>query len=256
MRWWVSDPERWERELHDMDVWFPDWEYFEDVQYGPSREPFLICVWEGELQPLPDDGDEATKILADLNHDRTLLVDRGGVLLHPQGCTGSHEVPDPLRGRSDYGVKFRLRAEHLPPPAHPKVYGLRPYLGPELYYTQGHVNLDCSLCPYTITDDDWNGERDTIARYLRHGVSILLAKHLYWQWTREATGTGVWPGKKGPHGLSEAIIEAQKRPPTVQCRCGSGRAYRNCHMEEDNHTMRTHLLGSAGPGVRPRFQPP
>lgn len=229
-----------------MGAWFPDWEYFEDVHYKPSGEPFLIRVWEGELQPLPDDGDEAVKILADLEKDRWLRVARGGTLQHPQECNGPHQVPIPLRARSGYAIRFNLRAEQLPPPAHPKVYARYPHLGPELYHTQGHVNQDGSLCPYTIGDDEWSGQRDTLARYLFHGVSFLLAKHLYWQWTREATGIGIWPGTRGPHGTFEAILEALKRPPTNPCRCGTGKPYRDCHMEGDKHIIRTNPLGLLG----------
>ncbi len=196
-------------------------------------EPVLVLGWEGELQPLPADPSEAQKLLADLAADRTVLVDQGGLLRHPTECAGPHEVPTPLLNRDDYGVAFRLRVEQFQPPAHPKVYSVRPYLGPELFHTQGHVNGDGSLCPFTATDDEWNGEGDTLAKYLRQGVAALLAKHLYWQWTR-----GLWPGSKGPHGEFEAAQEALRRPRTLQCRCGSGRPYEYCHRAADERMVR------------------
>ncbi len=236
MRWWAADPGRWERELSEMRVWFPEWKSYESVRereiltrQGFVKEPVLVLVWEGALQPLPDGQDEAVKILADLAENRTVLVDRGGMLRHPPDCAGAHVVPQPIRERQEYGVAFWLRAEHSLPPAHPEVCALRPFLGPELYYTQGHVNQDGTLCPYTSSDDDWNGQSDTLAKYLRHGVSIFLAKHLHWEWT----GKGIWPGHRGPHGTREAITESMRRPPTVQCRCGSGRPYSECHRDAD-----------------------
>lgn len=227
MRWWIADPDRWEREIHDMGAWFPDWQYDLGVHYHLTGEPFLIIVWEGELQPLPDSEQEAVKILAHLKKDSEVIVGRGGTLLHPPACTDpDDDMPAQVRGRSDYGTRFALRTEQFAPPAHPKVYSDRPHLGPELYETQGHVNRDGSLCPYTATDEDWNGRRDTLALYLRRGVSILLAKHLYWTWT------GNWPGQRGPHGEIEADAEARQRPPNVQCWCGSGKPYRDCHKKK------------------------
>ncbi len=245
MRWWVDDPGRWERELLDMGLWFPDWELGEDVaerEYptaqGAVKEKLLVRVWEGELHPLPADHDEAVKILADLAADRVVLVERAGVLRHNGTCAGAHVVLEPLRGRSDYATAFWLRAYQFAPPAHPKVYALRPWLGRELFHTQGHVNGDGSLCPFFAPDDVWNGVEGTLARYLRTGVSILLAKHLYWQWTREAMGTGIWPGRRGPHGLLEAMLESMYRPLMTQCRCGSGRPYGDCHRELDKEILR------------------
>jgi len=223
-----------------MGAWFPDWQHFEAARErqvpagrGFVREPVIILVWEGELQPLPDDPSEATNILADLAADRDVLVAQGGTLQHLESCMYPHNVPESIHAQGEYGVRFLLQAEHLAPPAHPNVYSLRPYLSPELYNTQGHINRDGTLCPFTGTDDGWNGGRDTLAAYLKRGVAILLAKHLYWQWIWEATSNGIWPGWSGPHGEVQAALEAMKRPPTVQCRCGSGRPHGVCHRPLD-----------------------
>lgn len=231
-----------------MHAWFPGWTRYESVakrecltSQGFVMEPVLVLVWEGDLQPLPNDTSEAVNILADLAEDRTVLVQQGGLLRHSADCVFPHAVPEPLQNRDDYGVVFHLRVEHPQPPAHPKAYALRPSLEPELYHTQGHVNADGSLCPYTATDDDWNGHRDTLAKYLRQGLSILLAKHLYWEWTGAATRNGVWPGIKGPHGDYQAALEALRRPPTVQCRCGSGRPHKDCHIKLDQRIVRDPL---------------
>jgi len=245
VRWWVDDPGRWEREVLDMGRWFPDWEYGEDIAerdrltaQGVAREKLLVRAWEGELRPLPTAHDEAVKILADLAADRVVLVERAGVLRHHHRCAAAHVVPGPLRNRTDYEASFRLRAHQFAPPAHPKVYALQPWLGPELFRTQGHVNGDGSLCPIFAPDEVWNCVEGTLARYLRTGVSILLAKHLYWQWTRDATGIGIWPGQRGPHGLLDGILGSMRQSPDTQCRCGSGRPYAGCHMEPDKEFLR------------------
>lgn len=193
----------------------------------------IVRVWEGELQPLPDDPQEASYILADLEQDRQVTVDVDGILRHDPTCTQPHgNLPAAVQSQRHYSERFLLRAEHWAPPAHPKVYALRPYLGPELYFTQKHLNLDGSLCPYTPTDDEWNGGQDTLSMYLRRGVSIFLAKHLYWKWTA-ANGSGRWPGRSGPHGELQAVLQALSRRPTVQCRCGNGRRYQDCHRPFD-----------------------
>lgn len=220
-----------------MGEWFPDWEYYDSVRMGEAGEPLLVRVWEGELAPLPAESEEAAKILSDLNEDRTVLVERGGVLKHDPHCTGAHGSPDAIRNHTDFAVGFRLMAEHPAPPAHPKVYALRPRLGAELFHTQGHVNGDGSLCPFFPPDGEWDGTKDTLAKYLRAGVSILLAKHLYWQWTREVTGAGIWPGARGPHGRFEAILESLQRSLAAQCRCGSGKPYADCHQEVDRQLL-------------------
>lgn len=224
-----------------MCVWFPGWVWVDTVGerevLGPrgfSREPVIVRVWEGDIQPLPDDPHEARCILADLEQDCKVLVDVGGTLRHDPSCTRPHqELPAAVQFQSHYGQRFSLRAEHWAPPAHPKVYSLRPCLGPELYFTQKHVNLDGSLCPYTATDGEWTGRQDTLSMYLRRGVSIFLAKHLFWAWTREADANGIWPGKSGPHGEVQAILLALSRPSVAQCRCGSGHPYQNCHRSFD-----------------------
>lgn len=240
MRWWVSDPNRWDLELADMLAWFPDWTWFETTrehqvlgQEGFVRELIIVRVWEGELQPLPDDAHEARRILSDLEKDRQVTVDVGGVLRHDPGCTQPHEsLPEAVQSQSRYNERFFLSTEHWAPPAHPKAYALRPYLGPELYFTQKHINLDGSLCPYTPTDGEWNGREDTLSMYLRRGISIFLAKHLYWTWTA-ANGAGRWPGRTGPHGELQAMLQALSRHPTVPCRCGNGPIYQDCHRPID-----------------------
>ncbi len=224
-----------------MRVWFPNWIWSETVRerevLGPrgfSREFMIVRVWEGGLQPLPDDPHEARCILADLEQDRQLMVGVGGTLRHDPTCTRSHQdLPAAVQFQPQYGQCFSLRAEHWAPPSHPKVFALRPSLGPELYFTQKHINLDGSLCPYTATDDEWAGGQDTLSMYLRRGVSIFLAKHLFWAWTEEETGAGIWPGQSGPHGEVQAILLALSRPRTAQCRCGSGQPYQDCHRSFD-----------------------
>lgn len=156
---------------------------------------------------------------------------------HHDDCRASHSVPDALRNRSDYGVVFHLLAHQFAPPIHPKVYAEQPYLGPELFYTQGHINGDGSLCPFFAPDGEWDGIADTFAKYLRVGVSPFLAKHLYWQWVFDATGRSEWPGARGPHGIAEAILESATRSPDAQCRCGSGKPYRECHRDVDRKNL-------------------
>lgn len=240
MRWWAADPDRWDRELREMGGWFPEWEYIESIadrevptQGGSVKQKVLVIAWEGRLQPLPQDSHEAVKILADLANDQEVLVTRGGMLRHHERCRASHSVPDAVRNRNDFGVVFHLLAHQFPPPTHPKVYALQPHLGPELFHSQGHVNGDGSLCPLFAPDGAWNGIIDTLAKYLRAGVAPLLAKHLYWQWTLDATGRGVWPGTRGPHGPAEAMLTSLARSPDDQCWCGSGKPHKECHREHD-----------------------
>ncbi len=221
-----------------MGRWFPEWEYYE-----ADRDHELALIWEGELQPLPQQPDSAMKILADLAAERLILVDRGGLLKHDGACKAGHELPPALQGRTDYGISFRLQVHHRAPPAHPKVYAIRPLLGAELFQTQGHVNGDGSLCPLFVPDGEWDGHRDTLAKYLRRGVSVLLAKHLFWLWTGSA-GKGQWPGRRGPHGREEAARQSLRLPPTAQCWCGSGKSHEACHREEDKELLRIRRVGS------------
>lgn len=244
MGWWLVDHARWDRELQEMGEWFPEWEFCESVAdrevpmpQGSLKETAMVIAWEGRLQPLLQDPDEAVKILSDLANDREVLVVRGGTLKHDEACRASHSVPEPLRNRNDYGVVFQLFAHQFAPPAHPKVYALQPYLGPELFRTQGHVNGDGSLCPFFAPDGEWDGTTDTFARYLRVGVSSLLAKHLYWQWMLDATGRNEWPGVRGPHGRAEAMLESIARSASAQCWCGSGKAYSDCHRNLDRERL-------------------
>lgn len=223
-----------------MGEWFPEWEFYESIaeriiptKQGTVREKAVVIAWEGFLQPLPTDPAEAMKILADLARDREVLVTRGGTLEHKSNCREQHIAPDPVRNRRDYGTVFRLLVHQFAPPTHPKAYALQPYLGPELIHTQGHVNGDGSLCPLSAADGVWDGRTDTLAKYLRKGVSPLLAKHLYWQWIYDATGRNEWPGARGPHGRLEAILATMARGSDSPCWCGSGKEHAECHRDLD-----------------------
>jgi hypothetical protein len=86
-----------------------------------------------------------------------------------------------------------------------------------------------ALCAYRPGDGEWSWQGgDDLVKALDY-VAIYLAKHLVWVRTGGNHG-GRWIGPQASHAPHDLIAEIN---PAGECWCGSGTAYRDCHLPFD-----------------------
>lgn len=192
-----------------------------------ERDGTDFAVWEGWLTPIRDRS-QLDGVLADLDADRTVMIDADATLLHHSACDLKHPRHRLMARLKRPDRSFKVRIEYAGGVAHPRAYLLDPVITPA---NRKHIFNERRICAYLPSDDVWVSGRDSVADFTDH-VLVWLLKRNTW------VEAGHWPGSEMSHDpmLLFTTISAQ-----AQCWCGTGESYSHCHRELDRGKVSAEL---------------
>ena len=145
-------------------------------------------AWIGSLQPFEDD-ESSRLLLRALDENRPVQIDQGTVraIAYPDA---SH----PLEGLlTAMRISFKLLLLEFAPPAHPRVYGLKPRISQYVFPAHPHLRGDQrieyggarlpALCVYSAAEFRYLKEIPLPVEFLDQ-TATFLAKQLIWIRTR------------------------------------------------------------------------
>jgi hypothetical protein len=145
-------------------------------------------AWIGSMQPFAND-ESARLVLRALDENRAVQIDRGTV--HTISYSDvSHRLENLL---TTMQVSFQLLLLEFAPPAHPRIYGLKPRISWHVFPAHPHLRGDQriehngarlpALCVYSAADFRYLKEIPPPVQLLDQ-TATFLAKHLIWIRTR------------------------------------------------------------------------
>lgn len=210
-----------------------------ELRWGSAR----TRAWWLRVTPTPDPLD-LPWVLADLDRNETVSLGLAGRVSHSPGqCgqpAGEHPtlLAKPALPSTAYLVElvYPPRPEGRAGPTHPRARILMPELSRHTLQNHPHLVIDPSsgtswACPMPPHATAWTWEPEATVKYLDQ-VAIWLLKTEVWRATggNALPSLGRWLGAEAPHHPSVLLREAHPEGP---CRCGSGEAYRQCHLGRD-----------------------
>lgn len=203
--WWEICPKRWEWERGLVNMHYR--QFTSKVRDLPAGR---IVVWTGTIRPWPRTAEEATTVIRLLSRDEPVRIVGGRI--EPPAKTRCDSPPKYVT-TAMLEEEYHVEVFHLPPPAHPRAYILKP----QVSVMDPHMYGDRSICPLTPQSNEWSWERDTLVDFL-DGVSEWALKHSIWKKTKR------WIGSATPHG-GDSLLHVR---PSDQCPCRSGKPYGEC----------------------------
>jgi hypothetical protein len=205
-------------------------------------------MWQGVIRPYAGCGEpDLLLILDDLQVGKSVCVQQGALRHNPE-CPSGHtslttEQKMTLMKRIDRfdRAAFTIRLVVPPPPRHPKSIALYPEISAETFPDHPHLfRVDRhpawprfadpdGLCTYRPGSGEWVPGTSSLTTCLDY-VALFLAKHVVWKRTRSRGEQPLWLGPDASH---HPVILLQEVAVDGECRCGSGRAYGECHRARD-----------------------
>ncbi len=199
-----------------------------------------------ETIPLPPD-DELEKVVSDIIDDNEISYDEGKVRHWPE-CKYSHAIKNKtvkdIIENLEY-QKFRIavcaHSEKDFLDGQPIVIGLNPSITYMDYPDHPHINTGGHTREGVYIPDSFcYGYNPNIygpseyERYIKvfDESTLWLLRHQIWEATRNRFNEGDWVGKHFKGGLPSGWYALYLNP-LDQCRCGSKKIYKLCHMQSD-----------------------
>lgn len=224
--WWLESPEMWDREQRMMNDYYPGWQSADCYPNPEGLQTNACKAWIGDITPLQSPSN-AVGVVNALAADMPILVYQNGRVDVDRACpTGSANK----LGIDESALRrtFSLIARQAGPPRHPRVF----VMIPELPRFCPHTFADEAVCPLLPSSGAWSWPSNSLADYLNH-VSIWLVKFMVWDFTKKATGSGIWIGSEAPHDRATLA----RTPLWAQCYCGSGLRFGQCcRAKLSNHS--------------------
>lgn len=183
-----------------------------------------IAVWEGRVQPVQSP-ENLHELLDDIHKGREVKIIAGGKVEHHPSCFASHQQYEWFDRLDDLRVSYELGITYGGSQIHPKAFVpnlIIPPHGPK------HLNGDGSICPYAPWEQVWLWDRDTVVDYLGHAL-IWLIKWTVW------CQSAIWIGPDIGHDPAFLVRTIGRNQ---ECRCGSGKKYKKCHLSYDEEMAR------------------
>lgn len=167
----------------DLDSYYPGFSLAEVPSGASARR-----AWIGSIRPFEDD-QSSRLLLRALDENRAVQIDRGTVraISYPEA---SHPLEKLLAAMQ---VSFKLLLLEFAPPAHPRVYGLRPRISQHVFPAHPHLRGDQrieyggaslpALCVYSAAEFRYPKKIPPKAEFLDQ-TATFLAKQLIWIRTR------------------------------------------------------------------------
>lgn len=178
-----------------------------------------VAVWQGSVQPIQS-SEQLIELLDDIHNERPVKVIASGKIEHDSSCIATHRKHEWFDELKDFQISYDLAVVYDGSPSHPKAFVPNLVTPPHGYR---HLNRDGSICAYAFWENIWLWQRDTVADYLGHALTWLIKWTIWCQ-------VAVWIGPEVRHDPSFLVSEIGRNQ---QCRCGSGRKYKKCHLNAD-----------------------
>jgi hypothetical protein len=227
----------WKYEVMDVKSVYPDAKWKDVFEAGYATRAWLI-----DMDPIPHESD-LNQVIADLNQGMDIEIGRNGKLFHAQTqCKGSLEdhpilFPGLKLLQQVYKVELTYRRPYSKAIAstQPKARILNPEISgrtfpfhPHMY--GGKTPKDSWACPLSPQQTNWGWGEGATVKYLDQ-VAIWILKTIIWAATGSGiAGMGKWIGPQTPHDKLHLLKTTGLNNP---CWCGSGIAYKNCHLQTD-----------------------
>ena len=210
--------------------------YYPGALLLPSRKG-----WRVVMDPIPP-RDELLPLLEALHSGREVSVGLRGRARSAE--SSSHElsavlgesVPALVVPRRPYIVELQYPATTAGPagPVHPKASVLQPEMSIRSYPGHPHMNLgprdDSWPCPVSPHVTSWSWRAGATWWYLAQ-VALWIVKTEVWGRTGGGISSwGLWLGDAESHAPTYVVQAVRHRGP---CRCGTGKSYKDCHLESD-----------------------
>lgn len=226
-------------------------ESFGPVKWVPKRiidMPNVGGWFLLEITPCPPKEDMES-IIADIMNNENVSVDNGR-LLHADSCTSTNHKLNDIKKDVINSIKPQRFVIAISQGNHgfwdnqPIAIGLDPVIDYMHYPDHPHLNMGGVIRknfmdPFYVPDSLCYGFKPSLVHGMTEmemldevfaQVSIWLFRHQVWVATKNSTGKGSWIGLQDPP--IEDKYFTYKLNPFGKCRCGSGKAYVDCHLVE------------------------
>src|SRR5258708_28622778 len=113
----------------------------------PPSGSNAIQAWTGVVVPFTS-GHELGAILEDLEGERGIFIQPGGVLTHDPACSCTHGCPRYIDRVHPTHASFKLDVFAYPERQHPRAYFVGPRISRARYPMHPHLQADSAACSY------------------------------------------------------------------------------------------------------------